>query len=119
MRGPDTLRVLVGEDDLDQREILGDILTGEGYQVELAGNANEFAQRLDRAELAILDLHGVSTPEVARALRAVQPRPKLLLVSGDPLLEAAARQLGADDFLGKPYDLDLLLARVAHLSGRP
>jgi DNA-binding response OmpR family regulator len=114
------MRVLIGEDDLDQREILGDILTSEGYRVELAGSANEFAQRLDQgAELAILDLHGISTPEVARALRTAKPRPKLLLVSGDPLLEAAARQLGADDFLGKPYDLDLLLARVAHLSGRP
>jgi DNA-binding response OmpR family regulator len=110
--------VLVGEDDLDQREILGDLLAGEGYQVQLAGTANDFARKLDQAELAILDLHGVSTPEVARALRVVRPRPKLLLLSGDPLLESAARQLGADDFLGKPYDLDLLLARVASLSGR-
>lgn len=113
------MRVLVGEDDVDQRELLGEVLTSEGYRVQLAGTSNEVAHQLDAgAELAILDLHGVSSPEVARALNAAEPRPKLLLVSGDPSLALAAEQLGADAFLGKPYDLDLLLRRVASLSGR-
>lgn len=113
------MRVLIGEDDVDQREILGEVLTSEGYRVELAANSNEVAHRLDvGADLAILDLHGVASPEVSRALNAASPRPKLLLVSGDPSLALAAEQLGADGFLSKPYDLDLLLHRVATLSGR-
>jgi two-component system response regulator CpxR len=113
------MRVLIGEDDVDQREILGEVLSSEGYRVELAGTSNEVAHRLGTGtELAILDLHGVSSPEVARALNAASPRPKLLLLSGDPSLPLAAAQLRADGFLSKPYDLDLLLRRVATLSGR-
>lgn len=112
-------RVLIGEDDAEQREILGEVLESEGYAVTLARDPNEVVNHLDAgAELAILDLNGVSTPEVVHALAVAVPRPKVLLVSGDSAVAAAAERLRADGFLCKPYDLDLLLRRVASLSGR-
>jgi DNA-binding response OmpR family regulator len=118
MVGPNGKRVLIGEDDPEQRELLGEVLALEGYQVDLADNPSSVVNQIAHAELAILDLNGVSSPEVAEALAAAEPRPKLLLVSGDPELKGAALRLRADGYLAKPYDLDRLLQQVASLSGR-
>lgn len=115
-----TALILLAEDDAAQREVLVEILELEGYRVLTASGPSEVLEGLLRSpELVLMDLVGVASPAVMRALRALPRRPVLLLVSGDTQLAGAAERLGADGFLGKPYGVDELLARVreALLSG--
>ena len=105
--------VLLAEDDQDQRELLAEVLEFEGYRVLQAENATRVVEQLSKAPDALLmDLHGISTPEVSAALQKIQPRPAVMVLSADRQLQVAAKQLGADAFLAKPYDLDELLAKL-------
>jgi len=114
------VRVLVGEDDPAQRELLGELLEYEGYEVLTAVGPREVLGRLGDADVLFLDVHGVVDSEVRRALCSVKPRPSVLLASGDPRLAAMAAWLGADGCIAKPYAVeDLLLALRDALARSP
>ncbi len=105
--------VLLAEDDEDQRELLAEVLEFEGYRVLQAANAQAVVTHLrEHPDALLMDLHGISSPEVSQALEQTQPRPALVVVSADRHLPVAARALNADAFLAKPYDLDDLLAKL-------
>lgn len=115
--------ILIVDDDPDIRRLVGDFLTREGFRVELAQDAREMAGILKRHEvdLIILDLmlpeeDGLS---ICRRLRATLTVPILMLTAkGDETDRVVGLELGADDYVVKPFGPRELLARVRALLRR-
>ncbi len=118
-------RVLVVEDDEDIAQALQRSLRMEGYEVNSVGDGGSALEhaRSFAPDLVILDLGlpGIDGLEVARALRADDDIPILILTARDAL-ESRVEGLdaGADDYLVKPFERQELLARMrAALRRRP
>jgi len=118
-----TTRVLVVEDDPRMLRALTMNLTARGYAVSTAGSGREALQRaLDTPpdvvvlDLGLPDLDGL---DVIRGLRADSAVPVLVLSArtGGPE-KVTALDLGADDYVTKPFDVNELLARLRALSRR-
>jgi len=113
-----TFRLLLVEDDRTLRTALRDALAGEGHAVEVAADGHEAraALRERRFDLVVLDvmLPGPSGLELLRDLRQRDTDTPVLLLTargeeGDKVL---GLELGADDYVTKPFSLRELLARV-------
>src|SRR5687768_15338103 len=110
-------RVLIIEDDPNVAEVVGRYLTREGYEVEIATDG---AAGLDRAladppELVVLDLMlpSLSGLEVCRRIRAAAPVPVIILTAlGEETDRIVGLELGADDYVAKPFSPRELTARV-------
>jgi len=118
------MRILIVEDDGALGSGLARILQGEGYAVELTAGGEE-AVRLamgDRFDLVILDigLPDIDGFEVLRRLRAgAQRMPVLVLTARDTVGDRVhGLDLGADDYLAKPFAMPELTARVRALVRR-
>jgi DNA-binding response OmpR family regulator len=114
---PVTLRVLIIEDDPNVSEVVARYLAREGYRVDIvADGAVGLARALDDPpDLVVLDLMLPSLPglEVCRRLRAVAPVPVIMLTAlGDEADRIAGLELGADDYVAKPFSPRELTARV-------
>jgi CheY-like chemotaxis protein len=108
--------VLVGEDDWAQAEVLLEVLSFEGYQVLAASNSQELLALLDKSpDILLLDMRGVSCPEIFEALVHVRPKPAVVIVSADSRVDAFAREVSADAYIRKPYELDDLIGTVGRL----
>lgn len=109
--------VLVVEDNRELGELLCDFLKAEGYQTALAPTGEEglALARREGARLVVLDvmLPGMDGLAVCRALRQEGDLP-ILVVSARSEKEdkLAGLRLGADDYIEKPYDVDILLAKI-------
>lgn len=109
--------ILVVEDDLSLQETLAYNLTRQGYTVETAGDgliALEAARRL-RPDLIVLDimLPGLDGFEVCRVLRKEMSTPILMLTARDDEIDRiVGLEVGADDYLTKPFSMRELMARV-------
>jgi two-component system response regulator MprA len=118
-----TDRVLVVEDETPIAQLLERGLTLEGYRVDLADNgiaALEKAQE-NPPDLVILDLMlpELDGWEVCRRLREISAVPILILTAKREIEDRVrGLDLGADDYLVKPFSLDELLARVRALFRR-
>ena len=116
-------RVLVVEDDDAIAQVLQRSLRMEGYDVKVAGDG---VSALDLAhaflpDLVILDLGlpGIDGLEVARTLRADDDVPILILTARDALeSRVEGLDVGADDYLVKPFERQELLARLRALLRR-
>ena len=114
-------RILVAEDDADIRETLKDLLSGEGYAVETAADgAAALAAWKGAAEpfdLVVLDvmMPGKSGYDVCREIRAAGSRVAVLMLSAksEEIDKVVGLELGADDYVTKPFGVRELLARVA------
>jgi two-component system, OmpR family, response regulator len=118
------VRILVTEDDPALSEALHFALTQAGYAVDRVGDgtAADEALKGDVFRLLILDL-GIPKLdgfEVLRRLRRRDPSVPVLIVSGreKPEEKVMGLDLGADDYLVKPFRVDELLARVRALLRR-
>lgn len=118
------MRILVVEDDESLRLALEDNLDAEGYEVEVAADGRAAREALARGqfELVILD---VMLPEVdgytlAREIKASGGGPRILMLTARSLEDDVVKgfDVGADDYLTKPYRLRELLARVKALVRR-
>jgi DNA-binding response OmpR family regulator len=119
-------RLLFVDDDLRLAAMVGDYLRGHGLQVDSAGSLAAARQRLAAGgyDLLLLDLmlpdgDGL---DLTRELRA-QPRtrrlPLLMLTArGEPTDRVVGLEIGADDYLAKPFEPRELLARVKALLRR-
>jgi DNA-binding response OmpR family regulator len=112
-----TLRVLVIEDDPNVCEVVARYLAREGYQVETAADgAAGLARALaDPPDLVVLDLMlpSLGGLEVCRRLRAAAPVPVIMLTAlGEEADRIAGLDLGADDYMAKPFSPRELTARV-------
>jgi CheY-like chemotaxis protein len=108
--------ILLGEDDWAQLDVLIEVLGSEGYRVLPATNPSEVVKELNAGpDLVLLDVRGVSSPEVITAIQTSQPRPALVVVSADVHVADFAKEVGADAYVRKPYELEELLSTVAKL----
>jgi DNA-binding NtrC family response regulator len=117
-------RILIVDDDRAFRLSTAALLRADGYDVDgvADGAAAAEALRATRPDLVVLDLRmpGVDGLGVVEALRMWGERVPILMISGFGTVDAAVRalHLGADDFLTKPVEPDVLSARVADLLAR-
>jgi DNA-binding response OmpR family regulator len=110
-------RVLVVDDDANVSEVVTRYLEREGFAVEAVGDG---VTALDRAlaeppDLVVLDLMlpGLSGLEVCRRLRAMAPVPVIMLTAkGEESDRVIGLELGADDYVSKPFSPKELTARV-------
>ena len=115
--------ILVADDNDMNRELLCDILTGEGYKVVCAEDGNEALHAIENrtVDLALLDvlMPGRSGFDVCLAIKS-KPETRfvpVVLVTGLTSVEERIRGIkyGADDFLNKPVNTQELLARTRSL----
>ena len=120
-------RILVVEDDPSIRMGLEDTLAAKGYEVEVVGRGVEGAERAvsGRFDLVVLDvmLPDIDGFEVCRRIRASKGATRALPViilsaRGAELDRVRGLELGADDYVTKPFSLMELLARVASVLRR-
>jgi two-component system, OmpR family, phosphate regulon response regulator OmpR len=119
----DAPHLLVVDDDRRIRDLLSRFLLGEGYRVTTADNAADARAKLAglRFDLLILDvmMPGETGFELAKDLRTSSNVPIVMLTARD---EAASRieglTLGADDYVGKPFEPRELLLRIANILKR-
>ena len=119
------MHVLVVEDDAVLADGLSRVLSGHGMVVELVGDgarADALLQRDGGAEVVVLDigLPGIDGFEVVRRLRARGSLVPVLLLTARDAVEDRVRglELGADDYLVKPFATAELVARLRALARR-
>jgi two-component system response regulator RegX3 len=110
-------RVLVVEDEESFSDALSYMLRREGYEVEVAANGHEALQTFDRsgADLVLLDLMlpGLSGTEVCRELRTRSHVPIIMVTARDSEVDkVVGLELGADDYVTKPFSSRELVARI-------
>src|ERR1039458_7833464 len=118
------MRVLVAEDKPRMARLLQRALTSEGYSVSLASDGEQALSMglLGGLDVIVLDvmLPRRSGFEVIRSLRAAKLTvPTIMVTARDAMSDIVhGMDSGADDYLTKPFALDVLLARVRALTRR-
>ena len=110
-------RILVVEDEESFSDPLSYLLRKEGFEVSVAGDGNAALDDFDRsgADLVLLDLMlpGLPGTEVCRQLRVRGNVPVIMLTAKDSEIDkVVGLELGADDYVTKPYSSRELVARV-------
>jgi len=117
-RMSDNGHILVVDDQRETSDVVRDYLTGEGFRVSTAedGTGMRHALAKSHADLVILDLMlpGEDGLTLARLLRAEQPGVGIIILTGrsDTIDRIVGLEMGADDYLPKPFHLRELLARI-------
>jgi DNA-binding response OmpR family regulator len=114
-------QILVADDDRDIAAIIAEVLTDEGYLVHTADNGLEVLAKIKDHEINLLILD-IMMPEmdgleVLTQLKKEIDIPVILLsAKGRDIDKVIGLQIGADDYMSKPFSMDELIARVyAHL----
>ena len=109
-------KLLLVDDDVELTELLSSLLTLEGFDVQTANNGLEALQKLDEGhELVLLDvmmpkLNGLDT---LKEIRKVSNVPVMMLTArGEDIDRVLGLELGADDYLPKPFNDRELVARI-------
>jgi DNA-binding NtrC family response regulator len=124
LSGTEPHQILVVDDDLTFRLSTAELLRQDGHHVVAAGSGNEAMAILaeSKVDLILMDLRmpGVDGLGLTEALRKWGEGAPILMISGFGTVDTAvqALHLGADDFLTKPVEPDVLTARVASLLER-
>ncbi len=116
--GNETPKILVVDDDMRLRSLLERYLVEQGFQVRCAANAEQMDRLLERENfhLMVLDLMlpGEDGLAICQRLRQKQnPLPIIMLTAkGDEVDRIIGLEMGADDYLPKPFNPRELLARI-------
>jgi two-component system, OmpR family, response regulator RegX3 len=110
-------RVLVVEDEESFSDALSYMLRREGFEAAVAGTGPDAIAEFDRggADIVLLDLMlpGLSGTEVCRQLRSRSNVPIIMLTAKDSEIDkVVGLELGADDYVTKPYSARELVARI-------
>jgi len=110
-------RILVVEDEESFSEALSYLLGKEGFDVAVAGSGPDAIVEFDKngADLVLLDLMlpGLSGTEVCKQLRTRSNVPVIMLTAKDSEVDkVVGLELGADDYVTKPYSSRELIARI-------
>jgi len=116
-------RILVIDDDQELCDLLSDYLSSEGFQVETVNHGEAGAERAlnDDFSLLVLDvmLPGLNGFEVLRRIRAKSRVPVVMLTArGDDVDRIVGLEMGADDYLPKPFNPRELVARIRAIQRR-
>lgn len=119
----DAPHLLVVDDDRRIRDLLSRYLAREGFRVTTAGNAAEARAKLDGLsfDLLVLDvmMPGESGFDLAKAIRASSAVPILMLTARDESQDRImGLELGADDYVAKPFEARELSLRIANILKR-
>lgn len=118
------MRILIVEDELDLANALARGLRQKGYAVDIAVNGEEGWElgQINEYDLAILDLNlpKLDGMEVCKRLRSSKPKMLILMLTARSRLEdkIIGLDLGADDYLVKPFHFEELTARIRALLRR-
>jgi len=118
------MHVLLVEDDAVLADGLSRVLHSHGMVVDVVGNGAQADQLLQRSEVAVvvldIGLPGIDGFEVVRRLRARASGVPVLLLTARDAIEDRVRglELGADDYLVKPFATAELVARIKALARR-
>lgn len=110
--------ILVIEDDPEIRTLLRDYLGRQGFRVDVGGGAaalDRYRTTLGEPDLIVLDLMlpGEDGLSICRRVRAVSRVPILMLTAkGDEIDRIVGLEMGADDYLAKPFNPRELVARI-------
>lgn len=113
----DKPRILVVDDEAQLTRVLRTGLTSHGYDVRTAADGlsafetfNDWNPNLVITDLAMPNMHGL---ELCRRLRTISQVPIIVLsAKGEEKIKVEALDIGADDFVTKPFGIDELLARI-------
>ena len=112
-----TARVLLVDDEVPIQRAVGPLLRSRGYEVDVVGTGDEALKAVDlrRPDLIVLDLGlpDMEGTEVCRKIRTESTVPIIVLSArGAEKDKVAALELGADDYVTKPFGPDELVARI-------
>jgi DNA-binding response OmpR family regulator len=112
-------KLLVVDDEPDILEFLQIILEEEGYEV-ITSDKGEFLEQLHNGglpDLILVDvlLSGKDGREIVKHLKSQDETKHIpvIMFSAHPSAEQTAREAGAEDFVAKPFEIDLLLTKIA------
>jgi two-component system response regulator RegX3 len=111
------IRVLIVEDEEDFADPLAFLLRKEGFATAVATTGSEALEEFDRngADIVLLDLMlpGMSGTDVCKQLRARSSVPVIMVTARDSEIDkVVGLELGADDYVTKPYSARELIARI-------
>jgi len=111
------IHILIVDDDLEIRQLLARYLTEQGFQVTTANSGSKMNQALAKRthDLVVLDvmLQDASGLDLCRALRSQSTTPIILLTAlKEDIDRIVGLELGADDYVSKPFNPRELLARI-------
>ncbi|PHS17499.1 MAG: sigma-54-dependent Fis family transcriptional regulator [Kangiella sp.] len=116
-----TTKIVLVEDETDQREIIDSILTASGYKVSSFGNAEDAIDILKKEtfDLVISDwqLPGINGEELLQYVNSNTPKTGFILITahGEASHAISVIRSGADDYLSKPFDKQTLLFTIKKL----
>lgn len=119
-----TLKLLIAEDDANIARGLAELLSGEGYQVHVAadGQAALDLFRAERPDLVLLDIMmpRMNGYDVCREIRRTDAHTAILFLSAksEEIDRVIGLELGADDFINKPFGVKEVIARIRAVSRR-
>lgn len=115
-------RILIADDEEPLRELLSDLLAEEGYTVEAVATGTDALERVENGEsfdLLLLDLKmpGVSGIDILEKLRTNGNETPVIMITGYGTSSNAIRamQIGAYDYLMKPFDYEEVIVTVRRL----
>jgi two-component system OmpR family response regulator len=117
--------ILVVDDDLETRKLLGRYLTAQQFRVTLASDKRGLKDALESIDIALIVLDVLLTDgsglDICRELRANGSLIPIILLTAlkEDVDRIIGLELGADDYLGKPFNPRELLARIRAVLRRP
>lgn len=115
--------ILIADDEAEVRTLLSHLLEDQGYETAVAGDGDDAIAQLERRsfDLLLLDIKmpHLSGFEVLRYAREHHPASRVIMLTAFAELANAmeSKYLGADDFIGKPYDPNEVLMAVERVLG--
>lgn len=115
--------ILIVEDNVEIAHLLRDFITKESYSCAVATSGEEALRyiELNKVGIVLLDilLPGIDGLAVCDTIHKTHNTPIIILSARtEKDVKLSALQLGADDYIEKPYDVDLVLAKIAALHRR-
>jgi DNA-binding response OmpR family regulator len=117
----ETHDILIVDDDRDIRYMMQSILKHEGYKTMTCASADELSDILSviRPAAIIMDmlLSGTDGKDICRSLKKKESTNHIpvMMVSAHPDAELLCREAGTDDFLEKPFDIEVFISKIRSL----
>lgn len=109
-------RIALADDDPGILDAVGMLLALEGYEVSATQNGNSILSLTQLPDIYVLDIwmSGADGRELCKQLKSavLTKNIPVILISASNNLKQSAANAGADDFLSKPFEIDILLDKI-------